>query len=689
MKTKVFWSIALAAVGAMIFGCAEEGEVEYYGEFDLVNDFNKADGLGVPAVAVSADDSDTAVWSVYNDWGDTDTTEARKAGLAWQANSGLNWNEKYALWIASLPKTDSQSGYYPYKTFEITNPQGKTIAAPVLECAEVAYFLRATFASWYHLPFFMEAVDSSGTRVFFGHFGWRTAAGRYKSSNLFKSWYRDYSNGYYTEANWPQDAKLRTKKLYGSNDDFQPFIGEDARAGAYFDELFLNKRVGHFLILFLSNFGSIHLADSANTFNIKPEAIQEGDVLLERWQRRGIGHTLNVKMVAPGRTPGKLIAELASGSMPRRQPKWEDESASKNYFTDEKTGGEDTNWDGEEYAKLGGGIKRWRVARAQSGYYVNTMLPEDVENWVSSTDYDAIAARPKQFEELLDTLDPEDMRDALLAIIEDKRTHLRNYPASCSARIGREEAFDDLYELMQTRLGKDKLYVDRTYRKLEDYVFAELVYQQSKTCCWNSSTSAMYEIIMDFNTGYVRQGGGCQPPVVFMNNNGYDVFRDHAVSLGRGSEWVEWSEDESCPQRGVSVDTEEQHDWTDFCTIIDDLLGPPDCQDDGFEENDSRAAAAALTDGSHGDLMICDEDDDWYVVSAGAGTLIAAIHFTNATGDLDLELVDATGNQLKSSAGVGDSETVEHTVTSPGDYYIHVFAYSGARNSYSLNVTVP
>jgi hypothetical protein len=688
MKRKLIWLIVPLLAGAMICACAEdEGETEFYGEFDLVNDFNKADGPGIPAVPVSADDSNTAVWEVYNDWGDTDTTEARKSGLAWQANSGLNWNEKYALWVAGLPKVDGHSG--SYKTFEITNPQGKTIVAPVLECAEVAYFLRATFASWYHLPFFCEAVDSNRTRVFFGHFGWRTASGRYKNSNKFKSWYTDYSNGSYTEANWPRDTKLRGKKLYGANDDFQPFIGDDARAGAYFDEMFLNKRVGHFLILFLSNFGSIHLADSGNTFNIKAEAIKQGDVLLERWQRRGIGHTLVVKTVEPGRTEGKLIAELVSGSMPRRQPKWEDETASKRYFTMDATGGEGTNYDDEEYAKLGGGLKRWRVARAQGGFYVNTMLPEDLDNWISSTNYAAIAARPGQFEELLDKLDPEDMRDALLVIIEDKRAHLRDHPASCSARIGREEAFDELYELMQTRFSTGKLQVDKDYRKFEDYVFAELIYQESKTCCWNSTTRAMYDIAMDFNTAYVREGGGCQSPVVFMNNNGYGTFSDHANSLGRGAEWVDWSEDESCPQRNVSADTEAEHAWTDFCTIIDDLMGPTDCQDDSYEENDLRGGAASIADGSYADLMICDEDHDWYVVNAAAGTLTATISFVHATSDLDLELFDADGNELQNSAGTGDSETVEHNVTTPGDYYIHVFAYSGAKNTYSLTVTVP
>ena len=50
---------------------------------------------------------------------------------------------------------------------------------------------------------------------------------------------------------------------------------------------------------------------------------------------------------------------------------------------------------------------------------------------------------------LLGEVSPEQKRDALLVLIEDNRNHLRLYPASCSARERREEAFKDLYELMQ------------------------------------------------------------------------------------------------------------------------------------------------------------------------------------------------------------------------------------------------
>jgi len=688
MKKTWSWLLLAFLPGLWFAACGGEEivEEEYFGKFDLVNDFDKADGMGKAAVPVSADDSNTAVWEVWNDWADTDSADARRAGLAWGADSGLDWNEKFALWIDGLSKTDAHSS--SYKTFTITNPQGKTIQAPVLECAEVAYFLRATFASWYHLPFFVEAVDSTGTRVFMGHFGWRTASGRYKNSNKFRSWYRDYSDGQYDAGNWPRDEKLRGKKLYGADDDYQPFIGEGARAGAYFDELFLNKRVGHFLILLLSNFGSIHLADSANTFNLEPGAVRQGDLLLERWQRRGIGHTLVVKHVQEGQNPGTLMAELVSGSMPRRQPKWEDPTASKRYFTSNMTGGEGSNWSGDEYAKLGGGLKRWRVARALEGWYTNTSLPRDLDYWISSTDYATIAARPGQFETLLDKLDPEAARDALLAIIEDKRDHLRNYPASCSARIGREEAFRDLYDLMEEHFGMSRQEVDARYRILDDYVFAELVYEQSKTCCWNSTTPAMYEIIMDYEQQLLeQQGDDCSGPLVFMNDNGYEVFRQHAEELGRGDEWVAWSADETCPQSGVATDTEASHEWTPYC----DVFGPGSqtCQPDRFEPNNSRDAASAIMDGSHEELTICAGEEDWYWIRPAAGTLRVSIYFSNADGDLDLKLLDDQGQVVSSSAGTGDSETVEVSVSEEADYFISVYGYSGAENSYSMTITAP
>jgi hypothetical protein len=573
MKKAVFIAAPLVAL-ALILSCSGSGEEQvFFGDMEQVLGEGKEDSVSLRGLPASVEGSSTQVWTVLNQWEDTDTAAARQEGIAWPADSGLNWDQKYRMWIESMEKTPSSS--YG-ETFTLKTPYGKELPAPVLECAEVAMFLRATFASWYNLPFFMQAW-SDGRTVYLGHFGWRTASGKYPGSPDFKTRYKDYSTMTQSDIQtrgWPSDGNLRGRYLYGANDDYQPFLGDGARAGAYFDEIFLNKRVGYFLLLLLTNFGSVNLADPSNLYNLKAEATREGDVLLERWQRIGIGHTLIVKTVNE-LTGGKLEAELASGSMPRRQPKWENSGSSKYYFTMEATGGEGTNSDGDEYSKLGGGIKRWRVAKTDAGYWLNTMMRSDVDFWISSTNYTAIGERPGIFDEILGQLTPEEELGILVGNIQSARDHLKNYPASCSARTRREDAFRDLYELCAEEFGMSTEDVDRQYRTLEDYVFAELEYNVSKTCCWNSTTNAMFRIIMDYNMELVNSAGpsSCLFPVVFKNqSSGYEPFRSYAYEAGLGSSWVEWSEDEPCSQRSVVNDTEKAHSWTDFCTIKDDVM---------------------------------------------------------------------------------------------------------------------
>jgi len=516
--------------------------------------------------------SSTEVWKVTRRWYETDAA----AGVAWEANSSLTWDEKYAAWIESLPRL--ASGYTT--TFTMITPWGKTLPSPALECAETAIFLRATFASWYNLPFYMSAGSGNG-RVFYGHFGIVDVNGRGLSGYpKFASAYKDHT-ALATQlsqedllAGWPQDANLRARFLTTQKDDANPWLGDEAYAGAYFDEIFLNKRVGHFMLRLLTNFGSMHLAGATNTFNLKPAAVRAGDSLLERWQRQGIGHTLVVKHVAPvGET--KLEVEAMYGSMPRIQPRWYDTDRSKSYFTSELTGGEGENWEGDAYATLGGGLKRWRTPVVKSGRWFNIVPVADHESYIDSADKAAIAARPGQFEELMGTLSPEEERTIILARIDDARTALAAHPASCSNRQRREEAFDELYALNAEHFWTDAEATDREYRTLEDYVFAELEYSISKTCCWNSTTAAMYQIIMAFNEQRVMDyaEGSCNEPVVFKNTaGGYDVFRDFAASIGQEDAWVAWSEDEPCAQRGVQDDTEVEHAWTPFCEVRDDLL---------------------------------------------------------------------------------------------------------------------
>src|SRR5262245_7023293 len=74
------------------------------GAFDLEGPVVQADNAGVPGISVDYDTSDTQVWVVKNQWEDRTTTEAKKAGIAWGENSGLNWDEKYVAWVNSMKK---------------------------------------------------------------------------------------------------------------------------------------------------------------------------------------------------------------------------------------------------------------------------------------------------------------------------------------------------------------------------------------------------------------------------------------------------------------------------------------------------------------------------------------------------------------------------------------------------------
>lgn len=509
--------------------------------------------------------SSTAVWSATRRWYEVST----EAGIAWSANSGLSWDEKYARWIDGLERAAAESGG---DTVYLMTPWGKKLAAPKLECAETSMFLRATFAAWYNLPFFMTAYHPDIGAVHYGHFGIVTNSGaRLSGSPTFGLTYKDYTSTWRTGQAWPQDTDLRGRYLTAAKDDKIGFLGgANDYAGAYFDEMHLNKRAGQFLLRLLVNFGSIHLVSPQNTFDVAPSAIREGDMLVERWQSQGIGHVMVVKEV-DALPNNQLSAEIIFGSMPRIQPVWYTPAQSKSYFTSEYTGGAAQSSEGMSYAQLKGGLKRWRTPVEKSGKWVNIVPVKDRTAFIMDDDVAKIGARPAQFAQLLGGLSPEQERDALVAAIDQARANLVNRPASCSNRTRREDAFDQLYTLMSSKFGKDKKWVDEEYRELADYVYAELEYAQSKTCCWNSTTNAMHQIVMQYNEQLqadAEANNQCAVPVVFKAaGGGYEVFKAYAASIGRSADWKAWTEDEPCAQRAVSTDAEAASSATSWCSL--------------------------------------------------------------------------------------------------------------------------
>src|ERR1044071_10085489 len=164
---------------------------------------------------VATDTSRTQVWTARNRWEDTTTAAARAAGLAWAADSGLTWDAKFSRWVASLAWIQSVDGYA--MTVELTTPWGKRLPSTMLEAAEVSLFLRIAFAAWYQLPLVLETQDERGRRVYFGHNGVRTAAGRYAQSPEFAIKYKDYSTSAGWMQRWPSDAVLRGKRIAGGD----------------------------------------------------------------------------------------------------------------------------------------------------------------------------------------------------------------------------------------------------------------------------------------------------------------------------------------------------------------------------------------------------------------------------------------------------------------------------------------
>jgi hypothetical protein len=639
----------------------------------------KEDGPGRSGPAVATNTTATQVWTARNKWEDTSTAAAQKAGIAWPASSGLDWEQKYEKWIASLEIVDASAGHH---TIRVTTPWGKTVVAPVLECAETAIVLRATFAAWHELPFFMEARTAGGARLYFGHFGIRQGSVKYSTTPDFATAYKDYSAA--PPATWPRDTALRAKHAAGGADE--QLIEGGGPFGAWLDEIHLNKRAGHLIIYLVDYFGSANLADSSITYNLLPSAIRAGDLLLHRWQRSGIGDAKMLKHV--GQVNGKLAVNLMSGSMPRRQPKIYDDVASKGYFLMPDTGGPGANGDGDTYFALRGGAKRWRVTKNIGGYWTNTWMAADEASWINDTDQARYTARPAQFAALLEEVPPAEKYEALVAQVEDARAHLLRYPASCAARDRRERAFKDLYALAP-ELGKTPAQLDAELRTPDDYVFAPLDYTHARTCCWNSSTAAMADLILDHaeqERAEADADGECRAPTIFRHEpgTGYGRWAQYAASVGRGHEWRAWSEDETCPGKNEPEDRIVGVDGTAFCALGEG--GGGSCTDD-FEPNESPGTARAITAGQTVSAQICASDADHFAVTVGAGGRIdARLEFVHATGDLDLELLSPTGTRAAIAQGTSNVEAISATGLGAGRYVLRVYGFSGQKGSYSLKI---
>ncbi|MGI5869094.1 MAG: pre-peptidase C-terminal domain-containing protein [Kiritimatiellia bacterium] len=118
--------------------------------------------------------------------------------------------------------------------------------------------------------------------------------------------------------------------------------------------------------------------------------------------------------------------------------------------------------------------------------------------------------------------------------------------------------------------------------------------------------------------------------------------------------------------------------------------GSSGVEDDAYEENDTRVTAFDLT--SQKNIWLSNfkglgvqADHDWFKITAKSGYLriLVECKFTHADGNIDIALVDSSGNRLATSAGVADTENIDFVVPSAGIYYIQVHG-NNAGNTYNL-----
>jgi hypothetical protein len=144
-KLRSLARIALSTVVWWVAGCADDAAPSYDPEWGIEEALaptpppGKEDSEFRRGLRVATDTRRTQVWTAKNAWDDTATPAARAAGLAWGADSGLTWDQKYAAWLDGLAWIPAADGYST--TIRLTTPWGKTLDSPSLECAETVAVL--------------------------------------------------------------------------------------------------------------------------------------------------------------------------------------------------------------------------------------------------------------------------------------------------------------------------------------------------------------------------------------------------------------------------------------------------------------------------------------------------------------------------------------------------------------------
>ena len=111
--------------------------------------------------------------------------------------------------------------------------------------------------------------------------------------------------------------------------------------------------------------------------------------------------------------------------------------------------------------------------------------------------------------------------------------------------------------------------------------------------------------------------------------------------------------------------------------------------DDPYEENDERDAAAPVPVGEAIDAVVCGREQDWFTFEAGLGCLVTVdTLFSEVDGDIDAVLRDSEYETLDDGTTIHDNEHMAGYVRHAGAHYVMTSLWEGVGNTYEMTVNV-
>jgi hypothetical protein len=113
------------------------------------------------------------------------------------------------------------------------------------------------------------------------------------------------------------------------------------------------------------------------------------------------------------------------------------------------------------------------------------------------------------------------------------------------------------------------------------------------------------------------------------------------------------------------------------------------CEDDDAEEDDSLGTGRAVDFDRTVPGTICPGDVDFFRFTVDEPVRVRSVLLLGVdAGDLDLDLVDASGRLVDTSRGTDEAEEIAHDLDAAGTYGLRVFGFDGAAGEYEIRTEV-